>query len=260
METMPNHGAFRMFLLLGTAGLLLAPVSALGQEDKALEGRVRTVALKDGETVTVHARVAEKDKNLVSVVALPDAVQHVLSGWNPKDLSLDHAENRLFVKLLARTEGHLDVVTAAGRHYRILIVPAAPGAEYDSIVTIRRADAADAESGKETAAARNGRASASGALELVRSMRLGEVPPDTSVRSGKGELVIATEEFEASLLYVYETARYRGYVLGLVNRSKADAYAVDFSRFKADGLVLLGARDMVVAPQKATRIYLVFWK
>ncbi len=252
---MSIHAAIRTILLLGTAGMALAP--AFGQEDRTLEGKVRSVVLKDGETVTVRVRVAEKDKNLVSVVALPDAVQHVLSGWNPKDLSLDHAENRLFVKLLAKTEGHLDVVTAAALHYRILIVPAASGAEYDSIVTVRRADAADAGEKDRKTAPRN----ASGALELVRSMRLGEVPPDTSVRSGKGEVVIATEEFEASLLYVYETARYRGYVLGLVNRSKAEAYAVDFSRFKSDGsLVLLGARDMVVAPGKATRIYLVFWK
>ena len=91
-------------------------------------------------------------------------------------------------------------------------------------------------------------------------MRLGDVPPDATVRSGGNEVLLRTARLEAKLHYVYETGRHRGYVLGLTNLSSNEAYHVDVRRFGGETLVLVGAKDVVIPPGKSTRLYVVDWK
>jgi len=228
--------------------LLALPAKA---QDPAVTGGSREITLRDGETATVRMVVADPSKNLLSVVTLPETIQDVISAWDGKDLSVEHAGNKLFLKLLSKTEGHLDVITSAGHHYRLLLAPSAD-AGYDSNVVILRKE--------QPAPTREIAGTASGAIDFIRAMRIGEVPPDATVRSGKNQTVFTSDDLEATVVWTYETARFRGYVLRLANKSAKEAYHVDVTRFASDRLVLIGARDLVVLPGKTTRLYLVFWK
>ena len=237
---------------------VLAGFPTLQEEPPSKLGSVRTVRVKDGETVTVKVQVADAERNILSVVTLPDPVAHVVSAWDRKDLSLEHESNKLFLKLLSKVEGHVDVVTSSGAHYRFLLLPVPAEAPYDSNVIVKtRENAEDDPKEKEKARVRR---SASGALELIKAMRLGEVPPLATVRKGNGEVLWTSPNAQVTLLYVYETARFRGYVLGLANHASKEAYHVDVTRFTGERLVLIGSKDVVVPPGKSTRIFVVDWE
>ncbi len=232
--------------------VLRAPGSAQ-EEGEEKPGAARTVTVRDGETVTLMLRVAEPTKNLLTVVTLPEAVVHVLSAWDEKDLSVEQEGNRLFLKLLSKVEGHLDVVTSGGAHIRFLILPAEGTVPYDSNVLVKAAPARPVQGPPRAPGA-------SGALELVKAMRLGDVPPDATVRSGGGEVLFSSPDVDVALAWIYETGRFRGTVLALTNKSSSEAYHVDVSRFQGERLVLIGSKDVIVGPQKMTRLYIVEWK
>lgn len=242
--------AFAAYLALASSA------AAAAAQEGSQAGGSRTVSVKDGQTVIVKARVAEAGKHLLTALVLPEGVAHVLSSWDAKDLSLEQEGPRLFVKLLAKAEGHLDVVTTGGLHVRFLLVGVPAPEAYDATVVVRSA-------GAEAAAApppEGRRAGAGGALELAKAMRLGEVPPEATVRSGGNEILLRAGILEARLHYVYETGRFRGYVIGLSNLSEDEAYHLDVRRFGGEALVLIGAKDVVIRPGKSTRLYVVDWK
>jgi hypothetical protein len=237
---------------------LLVFLTGLGslQEDPAREsGASRAVSVRDGEVVRLQIRPSEPGRVFLTAVTFPEAITHVVSAWDPKDLSLEHEANRLFIKLLGKAEGSLDVILSGGAHVRLFLAGVPAPAPYDGTVAVNRI--APPPPGPD---APPRRASASGALELAKAMRLGQVPPDATVRSGGNAVLFRRTDIEVSLHYVYETGRYRGFVLGLANRSDRQAYHVDLARFGGEDLVLVGARDVVVPPGKATRLYVVDWK
>lgn len=234
--------------------LVLWAATGFPQEDPAREaGAVRSVTVQGGEAVRLQVRPSEPGRVFITAVTFPEAITHVVSAWDPKDLSLEHEANRLFIKLLGKAEGSLDVILAGGAHVRLFLATAIAPAPWDGTVAVNRA-----ASSPEPASPR--RSNASGALDLARAMRLGQVPPDATVRSGGNAVLFRNADIAVSLHYVYETGRYRGYVLGLANRSDRQAYRVDLTRFGGEHLVLVGARDLVVGPGRATRIYAVDWK
>lgn len=228
----------------------------LGSCQDASEGTTRAVVAKDGETIALRVRVSDPATHVLTVVAFPEPVTELVSAWNPKDLSLEEHGGRLFVKLFAKAEGHIDVLVASGMHYRLYIAPvAATGGAWDSLVTIARpaAPAAERTTGPGTA-------SAGGAIELVRAMRLGKIPEGASVRgAGKAAPILATEDLVIRPVWLYEAARFRGWIVEFENRSREN-YRLDLSRLQAPGLVLAGSRDIVVAPRGRTRLYLIFAK
>ena len=93
---------------------------------------------------------------------------------------------------------------------------------------------------------------------------------NTGVRSGREEpqarseeeqdVLFSSQDAEVRLLYVYETAQFHGYVLTLLNRNQKLAYHVDVRQFTGKNLVLIGSKDVVVKPGKATRVYIVDFK
>lgn len=228
--------------------LLLAGTSRV--QDDAKAGASREAIVKDGETVTIRLAVAGSAKNVLAAVTFPAAIKSVISAWDPKDLSVEHDASKLFLKLLSKAEGHLDVLTVDGLHARLYLLPAA--VEFDSHVVLKRA--VDRPEPKASAPA------PSGALELIKSMRLGEAPAEATVRRGAGELLFEDDRVRATLLWVYDAGRFRGIVAGVANRSDKEVAAVDLSRFQAEDLVLVGARETQVSPRKSTRLYLVFSK
>lgn len=226
--------------------LVLAP-----QAGDPPPARTRTLECKEGDTLPIRVFVSTPNRNLLTAVTFPDLIQNVVSSWNDRDLSVEVQGSKLFLKLLSKVEGHLDVVTAGGMHLRLYIRPAEGGQEYDGHLVLK---AVPEKTGSEVSQ------KLPDALELVRAMRLGVVPPGASIKRGGDAAVLATPEVEGKVAFVYETTSYRGYVVRLTNRSAKAAYHLDITRFACPRLVLAGAKSLVVAPEKSTLLYLVLWK
>lgn len=236
-------------------GLLLG-LPLFGQDPAPAPGAgmgvMRQSMLVDGGTVELRVRVSEPRKSVLSAVTFPCAIRNIVSAWNEKDLSIDHSGNRLFIKLLTPAQGHLDVLLEGERLVRLYVTPVKEDMPYDAALQILLAGPSLDPKAQS--------ARASGALELVRAMRLGEVPPGVTVRKADGILLLETPHALATLAWVYDAPMFRGYVVKLSNQAVKLGYEVDLPRFHAEGLVLVGARNLVLEPRSFTYLYLVFWK
>ena len=242
----------RMIVCLVLSGSLAGPM--FGQDVNPSHSAAASkceVSVRDGETVIVRVAVSDAANNLLSAVSFPEQIAEIISAWNPKDLSIEHGSNRLFLKLLSKTEGHLDVVLSSGAHVRLFLAVSGADAA-DSHVVVKLPESRP----RPPAAAATG----SGALELIRAMRLGEVPAGASIRTGGKEIIFESKVVEARMLLAYDTMRYSGFVVELTNRSTTEAYHIDLTKFAAENLVLAAARDVVLKPDSSTKLYLVFWK
>lgn len=234
--------------------LLVAPLFAQDPSPApgAGMGVMRQATVVDGGTVEVRIRVSEPKRTVLTAVSFPSAIRNLVSAWNEKDLSVEQAGNRLFLKLLSPAQGHLDVLLEGDRLVRLYLTPAKEDVPYDAALQIVLPTAAEKSDPRPERA--------SGALELAKAMRLGDVPPGVTVRKGDGLLILETPTVEASLSWIYDAPRFRGYVVRLSNQSRQTGYEIDLPRFHAEDLVLLGARNLVIEPRSFTYLYLVFWK
>ena len=261
MQVRGIHVRVKFVFVVVTLAAFALPIVA--QEDSKKfdvpekPGAIRKVRVEEaGETVVVKVRIAKRDLNLSTVLSLSEPVASLVTSWDQKDISINHDKNKLFVKLLSKTKGYVDVITTNGNLVRFLILPMPAPAPYDSHVSvsvnIRKNKAAD----KKPVRVRK----ASGALELIKAMRLSEVPKDATVRNGKKALLSEDEDLKVTLLYVYDTGRFRGFVLKLTNKSLERAHHVDVTRFAGKNQVLVGVREMVVPAGMSTRLYVVDWQ
>ncbi len=235
-----------------TAILVLALMAdPSGQAEGPAAARTRPLECRDGDTVSVRVRISSPNQNLLTAVTFPDLVQNVVSAWNDRDLSVEVQGAKLFIKLLAKAEGHLDVVTTGGMHLRLFLKPSAAGEEYDGHIVLKAIP---------DKAASDAPGKLPDALELAKAMRLGLVPPGASVKRGGDAVVSTAADVEGRLAFVYETTTYRGYVIRLTNKLPKAAFHIDVTRFSCPRLVLVGAKSLVVAPEKSTLVYLVLWK
>ena len=239
-------------MTLPIATLLLAlSAGPCGQVDPPRPARTRSLECRDGETVALRVPISSPNQNLLTAVTFPDLVENVVSSWNERDLSVEAHGAKLFLKLLAKAEGHLDVLMTSGMHLRLYLKPIAEGEEYDGHVVLKAAlDKTPSDPPRKLP----------DALRLVKAMRLGRVPPGASVKRGGDTVVTTTGDLEGRLAFVYETTAYRGYVVRLTNTSPRAAYHLDVTRFAARRLVLMGAKSLVVAPKNSTLVYLILWK
>lgn len=240
---------------IALAALVLAAPLAAAQEaaPEGYAGLSRTVTLGDGQTSEVRVRVSKPQRTVLTAVTFPAPIREIVSAWNEKDLSVEHSGERLFIKLLAPSQGHLDAILSTGAHLRLYVVPAKDEDLYDASVLVQSEKAAGDGGGRAEPRG-------AGSLELVRAMRLGEIPAGVTVRKGDGGRLFGSPDVEAKLAWVYEAAFYRGYIVRLENSSATTAYEIDLPRIHADDLVLVGARNLVVDPSTFTYLYLVFWK
>jgi hypothetical protein len=240
---------------LALSAWLFLPVAARQEMPATPIPMERQVSVKEGETVQVRVRVSTREEHYSTVVRFPEPIAHVVSSWDPSQISVQDQETRLVLKLQVKAEGFLDIVLAGGTLVRLFISGVAAPAPFDSAVAIRLPAAPGPAEAKSAP-----RGGGSGALELIRAMRLGEVPPDATVRTGQNSVLFRSRDIQVTVLYVYETARYRGSVLSLENLSARESYPLDVSRFGGDSLVLVGARELLVGPGRSTRLYIVDWK
>jgi len=246
----------KLSLVRDLVGLALVAGAGAAQEEPAGNtGLSRTVTLSDGQTSEIRVRVSKPGKTVLTAVTFPAPIREIVSAWSEKDLSVEHSGERLFVKLLAWSQGHLDAILTSGRHVRLYVIPAKDEDLYDAAVQVREDKPGVAGEQKAAAGPRG-----AGSLELVRAMRLGEAPDGVTVRKGGGVRLFGTPDVEATLSWVYEAAFFRGYIVRLANVSATLAYEVDLPRIHAEDLVLVGSRNLVVEPGSFTYLYLVYWK
>ncbi len=193
--------------------------------------------------VEVRVPVSGEARHRATVVSFPeDSLEALVAGWNEGDLSVERRREKIFIKLLRKAEGDLHVMGGSGTLYR-LAIRASEGA-YDGHVRI--------------VAPRTRERAAPESVELIRAMRLGRRPAEGTVLRSDAP-VHASPELSARTAFVYETDAHRGYVVRVENVSDR-TQRLDPSRFIGRGLVLAGAREMLLEPGAKTLLYLVFWK
>ena len=193
--------------------------------------------------IEVRVPVSTEKEHRASVVTFPEeSLEALVAGWNEGDLSVERRRENLFLKLLRKSEGDLHVLGASGTLYRLTLKPSE--GDYDGHVRIL--------------APREKKKGAPEAVELIRLMRLGRRPPDGAVLKSS-EILYSSPSIAARLAYVYESGAYRGFVARVENVS-GETQRLDPSRFVGAGLVLVGAREMLLKPGEKTLLYLVFGK
>ena len=206
--------------------------------------------LQDAREVTASDRpvelrvpVATETRHRATVVTFPEeTLETLVAGWNEADLSVERRREKLFIKLLRKAEGDLHVTGGSGTLYR-LAIRAAEGA-YDGHVRIVAPRLRDPSTPEP--------------VQLIRAMRLGRRPAEGTVL--RSDLpVYASPELAARMAFVYETDAFRGYVLRVENVS-GRTQRLDPARLIGKGLVLAGAREMLLEPGAKTLLYLVFGK
>jgi hypothetical protein len=208
----------------------------------------------DGNHIEVRIPVARVGTGYVTVVELPEkAIKNVLVHFKDDEISLEHVESKVFVKLLKRAEGYLDVVGTSGTLYRLLVRPVTGGA-FDGTVRVKCGREKPALSGPE--AKNNSKRSTPEALQLVRAMRLSQGMDGVDVFS-IDQVLDRDDSIEARAVYVFETPRMVGYVVKFTNLGN-EAIRVDLSRFAGPTLVAAATREFVVEGKKHTYLYFVF--
>jgi len=193
--------------------------------------------------IEVRVPVSTDAQHRATVVTFPEeSLEALVTGWNEGDLSIERRRENLFIKLLRKSQGDVHVLGASGALYRLTLMPA-EGA-YDGHVRIL--------------APREQKRTIPEPVELVRAMRLGRRPAEGTVLRSD-QVVYASPELSARLVYVYECTAYRGFVVRVENVSPAPQ-RLDPSRFLSKDLVLAGSREMLVPPGEKSLLYLVFWK
>lgn len=193
--------------------------------------------------VEVRVPVSTEAQHRATVLTFPEeSLEALVAGWNDGELTLERRRENLFLKLLKKAQGDVHVLGASGALYRLRVVPADDA--YDGHVRIL--------------APRESRREASEALDLIRAMRLGRKPPQGNVLRCDQPLY-GSPDWTARACYVYESQAYRGFVVRVENVA-ARPVRLDPSRFMSRDLVLIGARELMLAPGEKTLLYLVFWK
>jgi len=218
---------------------------------------------KEGVTIRIRVPLATESHEVMSAVAFPETgIQAAVTGWGQNTLTAIQKGNFLFLRLGRKSEGQLNVIGESGTHY-LLYLDAADARDpsgYDPYVKIVRPGEPSKPSGKPREAGPD-RGKPRGALDLIRSMRLGEPREGARILRAKGEVLYSGYDVEIRLLFVYEESSTVGRVYEVRNLS-GRKLALDASRFRAaEGALILSAlRENVIPPGGVSRLYTVFWR
>lgn len=225
----------------------------------------RVVEWKEGVELRVRVPVATDKREVMSTVAFPEGgIQAAVTGWSSTSITATQKGGFLFLKLQKQSEGQINVVGDSGTHYLLYIEGVVPDASggYDSYVKISRPgwDPRKVDS-KDLAGRKSDHPRPKGALELMRSLRMGVRPEGWRILRAKGELLYAAQDIEIRLLFVYDGSPYIGRIYEVRNLT-AGSLALDASRFRASGevLILSGLRENVIPAGRSTHLYTIFWK
>jgi hypothetical protein len=257
-----------LFLLLGLPPLAgaqdAAPAAPKGISAREPKESPRLMEWKEGAELHIRVPVATEKHEVMTTVAFPEGgIQAAVTGWGTNSITAIQKGGFLFLKLSKPSEGQLNVIGESGIHYLLYLEGVKPdGPEgYDSYVKITRPKSGPASPSTDRPPKPGDRPRPSGALQLMREMRLGNHPDGAEIVRAKGEVLYAGQELQIALLFVYNSAPYVGRVYELRNLSLRKI-ALDASRFRAAGeiLILSGLRENVIPASGSTRLYTIFWK
>ena len=247
------------------SGILLqeAPKESLRLESGkggATEPSSRTVEWKEGVAIPVRVPVATPAREFMTTLVFPEeTIETAITGWGEGDITAVQKRGLLFLRLMRKSEGQLNVIGGSGTHYLLYIkgVGSPEPEEYDAYIKIRKRDEAKAAD----AIPKRQNARPSGSLELLQAMRLGLRPEGVRILRAKRELAYESTALEVRLVYVYDAPSYRGMVYDVRNTS-GERQSVDASRLRGRSttLILSALRENVLEPKTTTRLYAVIWK
>jgi hypothetical protein len=256
--------------ILGALASVLLAGGARGQEPEASPRSAapprtleRTREWKEGIEIRLRVPLATETHEVMCAVSFPEsAIRSAVTGWGESTLTAIQKGSFLFLRLSKRAEGQLNVIGESGIHYLLYLeaVDATAPGGYDSFVKIvRPSPAAEGEALRKLA--KGERAKPKGALDLIRSMRLGDRREGIRILRAKRELIYSSPDVDLRLLFVYQTSSYVGRVYEVRNLS-GRKLAIDASRFRVagDDLILSGLRENVIPPGGVSRLYTVFWR
>jgi hypothetical protein len=238
-----------------------SPAPAVSSRDTGTPPEVRL--WKEGATIRIRVPLATESHEVMSAVAFPETgIQAAVTGWSQNTLTAIQKGNFLFLRLSRKSEGQLNVIGDSGTHYLLYLetADAKDPSGYDPFVKIVRPGEPSKAPGKAREAGPD-RGKPRGALDLIRSMRLGEPREGARVLRAKGEVLYSGYDVELRLLFVYEESSYVGRIYEVRNLS-GRKLALDASRFRAaEGALILSAlRENVIPPGGISRLYTVFWR
>jgi hypothetical protein len=241
---------FVMALALTLGGTLVEPSRV--QQSPAQPDPVRTVTHRAGESIPIAVPLSDAARHRVTILSFPEPVARAIVPWSEEDISIETDGREVVLKLLRAVEGDLAFRGRSGTLYQIRVATA-KGNNEDGFIRI----VLPIEKPKATPVPAPAK---SGAIEILRSMRRGEIPPNARVTAAPEAVLHESTDLVVRPRLIYVTDDHEGLVLELVNRRNDGPYRVDLSQFTGERLVLLGARELVIPPGGSTRLYLVFWK
>ena len=239
-----------LLVVLALSGML--PGQDRAQPVPAQEAAGRTVIHRAGESIPIAVPLSDAAKHRVTILSFPEPVARAIVPWSEEDISIETDGREVVLKLLRAVEGDLAFRGRSEMLYQIRVATAKGGDEDGFVRIVLPKERPDAPS--LTIPAK------SGAIELLRAMRLGEIPPHAKVTAAPKAVLHESTDLTVRPRLLYFTDSHEALVLELVNRRKEGPYRVDLSQFTAERLVLVGARELVIPPGGSTRLYLVFWK
>jgi hypothetical protein len=254
------HGLwFLVVLLTGIASPQEESLPRAAAATQAAPAAGRTINWSEGMTLAVRVPIASPAREFMVTVSFPeDSLETAVTGWGNGELTAIPKRGLLFLRLVKKCEGQLNVVGASGTHYLLELrgVDAEDRDGHDTYVKIRKNEPPRVDPLPKRQAKRP-----SGAVELLQAMRLGLRPEGARILRAKRELAYESSAIEIRLLYVYEAQSYRGMVYEVRN-STPERQSVDVSRFRGKGtaLVVTALKENVVAPKATTRLYAVTQK
>jgi len=205
----------------------------------------------EGSHLVINVPVARSGTAYVTVVELPEqGIKEIVFQFRNEEVSVDHVGAKVFIKLLQKAEGFLDVIGDTGTLYRLLIKPVTSGV-FDSTVIV------ESKMGSQIGLERKpSHKETSETLELIEAMA-SHAEFKGADRSICDRMLGAQDDLEKRLVMMYETPNLSGYIIKVTNVGK-ETKRLDLKQYSGAGLVAVAASNFVLAPGACVEIYCVY--
>lgn len=199
--------------------------------------------LQSEEPRRMPLQVSTAERSIQGVIHLVDesSIAHLITAFNKDDISIEARQNKLFIKLLKEVEGSIDCIGGSGRLYRVTVVPSARSVTLLSIKAPADRSSAAAEVPLP--------------LQLMKAMRLGR-PIEGATVARSSAILVDDPVLIVQLQWVYKLDGLTGLVCTVRNRTM-ETLRLDPSRFHAEGVLVVGFRDLKLGAGEVTRLLMV---
>ncbi|MBI4243825.1 MAG: hypothetical protein HY606_07015 [Planctomycetes bacterium] len=214
------------------------------QQETNKQDNARITLYTDSNQAIMIKLICDSSSNSSTVIEFPEnSLQTVVSGWASDELSVVAKGNRLFLRLLLDKSGFFDVIGSSDKLYRLYI----ESVKEKPDLSVKIEFAQKQPQIKITA------------VELVKAMRMGVVLDGAKVIRYSNDPLYEMDGIKFYALYSYTYGFYLGYILRVENHSKS-SYEIDVTRFRSDGLLLVGTTTYQLPPGQKGYVFCVFYR